>query len=65
MLVVGGALFFNMFHNEPFWAEWMLGPLLFYLGGPLAIVGAAIRFFGRTESELGSKNPELLAKGHR
>lgn len=48
MLVVGGALFFFPFHNESPWAEWLIGPALFYLGGPLTIVGAAIHLFGET-----------------
>src|ERR1035441_8023491 len=48
MVAIGGALFFNPFHNEPLWTEWLLGPILSYLGGPLASLGAAIHFFGET-----------------
>jgi hypothetical protein len=53
MVAIGGALFFIPFHNEPFWTEWMLGPILFYLGGPVAIVRAAIHFFGGPANNCG------------
>jgi hypothetical protein len=45
MIALGGILYFNPFHNEPWWAEWLLASILVYLGLPLAIVGAAIHFF--------------------
>ena len=45
MIAIGGILYFNPFHNEPWWAEWLLASILVYLGLPLAIVGAAIHFF--------------------
>ena len=56
MVAIGGTLFFIPVHNEPFWTEWLLGPLLFYLGGPIVIVGAAIHFFGETANPTASKN---------
>ena len=65
MVAIGGALFFIPFHNEPFWTEWLLGPMLFYLGGPVAIVGAAIHFFGETANIVASKNLPIAAKPHR
>jgi len=45
LLAVGCVLFFNPFWHEPMWAEWLLGPVLMYVGLPLAMVGAAIHFF--------------------
>ena len=65
MIAMGGALFFNPFHNEQFWTEWLLGPILFYFGGPLAILGAAIHFFGETSNNAVSKNAPIAAKLHR
>ena len=67
IVAIGGTLVFfsNPFHNEPLWAEWLLGYILIYLGGPLAIVGAAIHFFGENTHTAASKNMPLAAKGHR
>ncbi len=64
MVAIGGALLFIRFHNEPLWAEWLLGPILIYLGGPATIVGAAIHFFGKT-ANTACKNMPLAAKLHR
>jgi hypothetical protein len=64
MVAIGGALFFNPFHNEPLWTEWLLGPILSYLGGPLVIVGAAIHFFGETVNTAASNNAPIAAKPH-
>ena len=65
MVAIGGALFFIPFHNKPIWTEWLLGPILFYFGGPVAIVGAAIHFFGETANTVASKNAPIAAKPHR
>ena len=62
MLGIGGVLFFIPFHNEPLWTVWLLGPILFYLGGPIAIVGAAIHFFGETANTAASNNAPIEAK---
>lgn len=50
ILIVGSILFFNPFHNEPLWAEWLIGPVLVYLALPIAMVGAAIYFLGSSKS---------------
>jgi hypothetical protein len=50
ILAVGCLLFFNPFRHEPLWAEWLVGPVLMYLGLPVAMVGAAIHFFGSAEA---------------
>ncbi len=46
MAIVGCILVANLFNNESLWAQWVLGFGLFYLGIPIAIVGAAIHFVG-------------------
>jgi hypothetical protein len=43
---LGFLVFLNPLHNEPLWAEWLLGPILIYVGLPLAMVGAAVYFVG-------------------
>jgi hypothetical protein len=48
MVLIGGKLFLYPFHNEPLWTEWLLAPILLFLGILLAIVGAAIHFFRET-----------------
>ena len=65
MVVIAGALYFNPFNNEPLWAEWILSSILVYVGLPLAIVGAAIHFFGANPKAEGSNNIPAAAKGHR
>ena len=65
MVAIGGALYFNPFNNEPMWAEWVLSSILVYVGLPLAIVGAAIHFFGGNPGTQGRGNVPAGAKGHR
>ena len=43
VILLGGALFLNLFSNEPLWVEWVLGPLLVALGLIVAIVGVVLR----------------------
>ena len=62
MLGIGGVLFLIPFHNQPLWTVWLLGLILFYLGGPIAIVGVAIRFFGETANTGASNNAPIGAK---
>ena len=65
MVAIGGALYFNPFNNEPMWAEWILSSILVYVGLPLAIIGAAIHFFGSAESAGAPKGGDIAAKAHR
>jgi hypothetical protein len=58
MAIAGSILIANLFRNEPLWIQWILGFGLFYLGIPVAIVGAAAHFVGR-----GPKNPFSLPAG--
>ena len=45
MSVVGGVLLFGPYETFPLWAIWLIGPLLWYLGFAVSIVGLAMRFF--------------------
>jgi len=45
MLIVGGVLVFGPYEMFPLWAIWLVGPLLWYLGFAISIVGLAVRFF--------------------
>ena len=45
MLALGSLIFFHPFHTEPMWMEWLVGPILFYLGLPIVILGIAIHVF--------------------
>jgi hypothetical protein len=45
LLFIGSLIYFHPFHTQPWWMEWFVGPVLFYLGLPLAIVGTAIHVF--------------------
>ena len=46
LAAIGCVLIANPFEHEPVWAQWGLGFALFYLGLPLAMLGAAIYFIG-------------------
>lgn len=46
MAVAGCILIAKPFANEPLWLQWIVGFALFYVGIPIAIVGAAIYFVG-------------------
>ena len=52
MAILGAILIVAPVRNEPLWVQWILGFGLFYVGLPVAIVGAAVHFVGR-----GPKNP--------
>ena len=62
MVAAGGFLLANPFRNEPLWTQWLVGPMLFYLGLPLAIVGAVVHLVkGHTVS---SDERQVPAKPH-
>lgn len=62
MLAIGCGLLFGPIPDEPLWAQWLVGPTFFYLGFPLAIVGVAIRIFGRPSN---AGEAPLEPKPHR
>ncbi len=55
--LLGFLVFLNPLHNEPMWAQWLFGPVLIYLGLPIAMVGAAIHFLGNTANAGVSPKP--------
>lgn len=65
MVLIGGILYLNPFHNEPWWAEWLLSSILVYAGLPVVIVGAAIHFFSGGANKPASKHLAAGAKGQR
>ena len=64
MVAIGGVLYFNPLHDEPWWAEWLLSSILVYMGLPLLIVGAAIHVFADDAKTGGSEHLSAVAKGH-
>ena len=57
LLATGALIFFHPYYVEPMWLEWVVGPVLVYLGLPLAMVGIGVHFFGDTH-----KTPASLSK---
>ena len=63
-LAIGGWLFLYPYQDEPLWTEWLLAPVLVFLGLMVAIVGATIHFFGETANTAASNNAPIAAKPH-
>lgn len=61
LVVLGGALFLNLFHNGPLWTEWLLGPLAVFGGVLLAIAGTALHRYSREPARM--KNVAAAVKG--
>ena len=59
LATIGCALLFSPVDGEPMWARWLLAPIFLYFGIPLAILGAAIRFFAPLVT-----NGEVPTNGH-
>ena len=64
-VAIAGWLFLYPYQDEPLWTEWLLAPVLVFLGLMVAIVGATIRFFGETANTAPSKNAPITAKPQR
>jgi len=62
LLVTGCLIHFHPFHAEPVWMEWLVGPILIFLGLPMAMVGMAVHFFGSRE-ESATPLPGAKARG--
>ena len=45
LMLLGGALFLNLFRDEAIWAEWIVGPITAFVGVCIAIVGVAMRCY--------------------
>jgi hypothetical protein len=50
LLIIGFGLFLNPFHNEPLWAQWLIGPVMIYLALPVSMVAAATYFLGHSSN---------------
>ena len=64
-LAIGGWLFLYPYQDEPLWTEWLLAPVLVFLGLMVAIGGATLRFFGENANTAASKNAPTAAKSQR
>jgi hypothetical protein len=64
-LAIGGWLFLYPYQDEPLWTEWLLVPVLVFLGLMVTIVGATLRLFGETANTAASKNAPIAAKPER
>jgi len=61
---IGGWLFLHPYQDEPLWTEWLLAPVLVFLGLMLAVVAVTIYFFGEPANTAASKNAPIVAKPH-
>jgi hypothetical protein len=61
-VAIGGWLFLHPYQDEPLWTEWLLAPVLVFLGLLSAIVGATISFAADATD---SKNVSIAARPHR
>ena len=57
LAIIGCILIAKPFNQEPLWVQWMLGFPLFYIGVPLAMVGAALYFVGNNSSPKDQLSP--------
>ena len=64
-VAIGGWLFLHPYEDEPLWTEWLLAPVLVFLGLLTAIVGATIDSFGETVNTTDSKSVPIAPKPHR
>jgi len=64
-IAIGCWLFLHPYQDEPLWTEWLLAPVLVFLGLLMAIIGATIRSFGETANTAASKVVPIAAKPHR
>jgi len=63
-VAIGGWLFLHPYQDEPLWTEWLLAPILAFLGLVFAIVGLTIHF-GETANTAASKSAPIAARPHR
>ena len=64
-VAIGGWLFLHPFQDEPLWTEWLLAPVLVFLGLLSAIVGVTISFNGEGAGATDSKTVSIAARPHR
>lgn len=64
-VAVGGWLFLHPYQDEALWTEWLLAPVLVFLGLVFAIVGLTIHNFGEPANTAASKSALAAARPHR
>jgi hypothetical protein len=65
LAILGGALFLNLFDNEPMWTEWLLGPFVVCVGLVMGIVGISLHCYSReSERSHGLRKAAPAAGGH-
>lgn len=64
-VAIGGWLFLHPYQAEPLWTEWLLAPVLVFLGPLLAIVGLTMHNFRETANTAASRSEPIAAKPHR
>jgi hypothetical protein len=65
MLIAGGVLLFGPYEMFPLWAIWLLGPLLWYLGFAISVVGLAVHFSSCLGAKRRSKSYSRCNTSHR
>ena len=64
-IAIGGWLFLHPYQDEPLWTEWLLAPVLVFLGLVFGIVALTIHNFGETANTAASKGAQIAARPHR
>ncbi len=60
MLAAGGFLVFSPYDLFPLWAIWLVGPLLWYLGGAVTVGGIAAHFFAAEPNRKSAETTEEI-----
>ena len=64
-IAIGGWLFLHPYQDEPLWTEWLLAPVLVFLGLVFGIVALTIHNFEETANTAAFKNVPTAAKLNR
>ncbi len=62
---IGGWLFLHPYQGEPLWAEWLLAPVLVFLGLVFGIVALTIQNFEETANTAVFTNVPTEARPNR
>ena len=64
-VAIGGWFFLHPYQDESLWTEWLLAPVLVFLGLALGTVGLTIHSVGKTANTAASKSASIAARPHR
>ena len=64
-IAIGGWLFLHPYQDEPLWTEWLLAPVLVFLGLVFGIVALTVHNFAETANTAASKNVPTAVKPNR